>query len=205
MATPAEYFEQMKVSQSKALEMLDHPRSVANQDHPRSVANRGARLNQAPTMPDDSDSCISVLADASPGVPTIAELKELNRCIHDDAGTPERYKLDQPAALETYLTQAADAYAQDVDAVIHVAALLAYGIASAQAFCDGNRRTAYFATQSFLNENGCSFLTSQTTSDHSLARKLNQVVKPGQKILRVDDFTALFSNRLRRRRHPDAS
>jgi len=85
--------------------------------------------------------------------------------------------------------------------VIQTAALLAYGIARAQAFVDGNRRTAYFATLSFLEANGYGHLSPKAGDDHSLARYLNQVVEdqagdqPGP-----EKFAQLFSRRLARKR-----
>jgi death-on-curing family protein len=134
-----------------------------------------------------------------PGFPSIEELQELNRKIHDDAGSPERFKLDQPSPLESSLERALAAYADTPDGVIQVAALLAYGIARAQAFVDGNRRTVYFATLSFLQANGYGHLSPKAGDDHTLARYLNQVVEdrsresPGP-----DRFARLFSRRLQR-------
>jgi prophage maintenance system killer protein len=94
-----------------------------------------------------------------PGFPSLKELEALNRKIHDDAGSPERFKLDQPSPLESSLEQARLAYVDTPDGVIQSAALLAHGIAQAQAFVDGNRRTAYFATLSFLQANGYGHLS----------------------------------------------
>jgi len=85
--------------------------------------------------------------------------------------------------------------------VIQTAALLAHGIAHAQAFVDGNRRTAYFATLSFLQANGYGYLSPKSGDDHSLARYLNQVVEdqadnpPGP-----EKFARLFSRRQARKR-----
>jgi prophage maintenance system killer protein len=135
-----------------------------------------------------------------PGFPSIEELKELNRKIHDDAGSPERFKLDQPSPLESSLDRARAAYLDTPDGVIQTAALLAHGIAQAQSFVDGNRRTAYFATLSFLQANGYGHL-SPAGDDHSLARYLNQVVEdqagdpPGP-----ERFAKLFLRRLARKR-----
>jgi prophage maintenance system killer protein len=137
-----------------------------------------------------------------PGFPSVEELKELNRGIHEDAGQPERFALDQPSPLHSCLDRAQAAYSQAPEGVIETAALLAHGIAQAQAFRDGNRRTAYFACLSFLNENGYGYLSPEGTSDHTLARYLNQVVEnqatakpaPGPA-----KFAALFSRRLQRR------
>lgn len=134
-----------------------------------------------------------------PGLPSVEELKELNQRIHEDAGFPEFFKLDQPSPLESCLVRACAAYADTPEGVIQTAALLAHGIAQAQAFRDGNRRTAYFVTQAFLQTNGYGYLSPKTTDDHSLARYLNQVVEgqasssPGP-----EKFAALFSRRFRR-------
>jgi death-on-curing protein len=93
-----------------------------------------------------------------PGFPSVEELCELNRAIHEDAGQPERYKLDQPAPLESCLDRARAGYAASPEGVVKVAAALAHGIAQSQAFRDGNRRTAYFAAQYFLAANGLGYL-----------------------------------------------
>ncbi len=90
---------------------------------------------------------------------------------------------------------------------MQVAAQLAHGIAQAQAFRDGNRRTAYFVTQAFLSNNGYGYISpagapGKDTSDHTLARYLNQVVEnqatmkpaPGP-----EKFAALFLRRLKSR------
>jgi len=133
-----------------------------------------------------------------PGFPSLSELKTLNRRIHDDAGTPERCKLDQPAALEGCLARARAAFKDTPEGVIETAALLAHGIAQAQSFFDGNRRTAFFATQTFLIESGYGGLTIQASSDHTLARYLNQVVEPvkGCDAAEPKKFEALFRRRL---------
>jgi prophage maintenance system killer protein len=135
-----------------------------------------------------------------PGFPSLSELKTLNQQIHDDAGSPERFRLDQPAPLKDCLARARAAYADTPDGVIEAAALLAHGIAQAQSFFDGNRRTAFFATQAFLIESGYSALTFQAKSDHTLARYLNQVVEPakGGAVAEPKKFEALFRRRLRR-------
>ncbi len=52
-------------------------------------------------------SSASVADTGASGIPSVAELKDLNRLIHDDAGQPERYKLDQPSPLQGCLARAA--------------------------------------------------------------------------------------------------
>jgi len=136
------------------------------------------------------------------GVPTLTELKDLNRLIHDDAGQPERYKLDQPAPLESCLERARTAYSSAAEDIIRTAAILAHGIAAAQAFRDGNRRTAYFATQVFLASNGLAHLSSETRDDDTLARYLNQVVENQSRMRQPpgpERFEQLFRRRLKSR------
>lgn len=49
------------------------------------------------------------------------------------------------------------AYYEDAD-LIRQAAILAVGISQAQAFVDGNKRTALIAMDTFIEENGASFI-----------------------------------------------
>jgi prophage maintenance system killer protein len=64
---------------------------------------------------------------------------------------------------------------------------------------DGNRRTAYFATLSFLQANGYQHLSPKAGDDHTLARYLNQVVEDQtDKSPGPDKFARLFSRRLQR-------
>jgi prophage maintenance system killer protein len=136
-----------------------------------------------------------------PGFPSLEDLKELNREIHDDAGTPEGYALDQPSPVQSCLTKAKEGWTNTPQGFLRTAAVLAHGIAEAQSFRDGNRRTAYFTSLSFLRENGFGDLTPVDADDHALAKLLNQVVeneigsRPGP-----DRFEALFTRRLERRR-----
>jgi prophage maintenance system killer protein len=138
-----------------------------------------------------------------PGFPSVDELKDLNREIHDDAGQPERYALDQPSPLQSRLDAAQDAYASDAPNIIRTAALLAHGIAAAQGFRDGNRRTAYTITKRFLELNGLVHLSPPETPDHMLARYLNQVVVSQVRLYKVpgpEKFEALFLRRLANRK-----
>ncbi len=146
--------------------------------------------------------------DARPsGFPSTGQLEELNRAIHEDAGFPEYFKLDQRSPLDSCLAEARATYVATPEGVIRTAALLAHGIARAQAFRDGNRHTAYFATRTFLYASGYGHLTSADgTSDHTLARYLNQVVEPAKgDPPGPQKFATLFRRRLGSRRPPSSS
>jgi prophage maintenance system killer protein len=84
---------------------------------------------------------------------------------------------------------------------LNAAAQLGFGIANAQAFLDGNRRTARAVTQTFLANNGLGHLSPVDKEDHTLARLLNRVVTPaGADRATLDDFAELFRRRWRHRK-----
>lgn len=158
--------------------------------------------NPGRVLPEEQAESSEGATDAGPpGFPSIEDLKELNREIHEDAGTPERFALDQPSPLESCLARARGSWSNTPQGFVRTAALLAHGIAEAQSFRDGNRRTAYFTSLSFLRVNGFGDLTPIEADDHALANLLNRVVdrpigsRPGP-----DRFEALFTRRLERRK-----
>lgn len=144
----------------------------------------------------------------SPHVPSIAELCELNRRIHDDAGFPGAFALDQRAPLLGRLEAVSAVDASTPEGVIEAAALLAHGIAQAQSFRDGNRRTAFIATQAFLERHGLAYISRG--NDDMLTRYLNQVVERQAwfSLLRPpgpQKFQELFARRLAGRTPPGAA
>ena len=152
---------------------------------------------------DEGESAAGLDESGASRFPNIEALKALNRRIHDDAGTPERYRLDQPAPLLSCLDRLARSYDPDgsPQGLITVAAGLAHGIAQAQSFFDGNRRTAYFATRRFLEVHGLGHLSRADTSDDMLVRRLNQVVDAQTKLKQSvgpGDFETIFLRRLAR-------
>lgn len=142
----------------------------------------------------------------APGVPLLNELVDLNQAIHDAAGQPERFALDQRAPLLGVLQAANAAYpvGHDLVALAAMAGHLAHGIASAQSFRDGNRRTAFFATYAFLRENDLGHLMAP--DDRMVVRYLNQLVEDQgrgrpQRVT-PQRFADLFTRRLRTRTPP---
>lgn len=133
-------------------------------------------------------------------VPDLEELCDLNRRIHEDDELPERFALDQRAPLLGLLEDARAVDTTTPEGVVKVAALLAHGIAQAQAFRDGNRRTAFYTTQAFLERHGLGDISRG--NDDILARRLNQLVERQSRIglLRPpgrDKFEELFLGRLK--------
>jgi death-on-curing protein len=79
--------------------------------------------------------------------------------------------------------------------LIRQAALLAVGISQAQAFLDGNKRTAYLALNTFLRMNGHSF-----AGEHlDLARRLEQFADRSNDSAAIDDFEAWLRQNVRQR------
>lgn len=146
-------------------------------------------------------------AAAGPPSPNIAELRELNREVHEDARLPGAYALDQPAPLLGCLEKVHAVDTTSPEGVVKAAALLAHGIAQAQSFRDGNRRTAFIATQVFLERHDLSFVSRG--DDDMLTRYLNQVVERqnaigGKLPPGPDKFEELFLRRLENRTPPGA-
>lgn len=156
-------------------------------------------------LPPDEGPESARSAEAGTPSPSIEELCELNRSIHEDAGVPGAYALDQRAPLLGCLEQVRAVDTSSPEGVIRAAALLAHGIAQAQSFRDGNRRTAYIATRVFLERHELGYLN--VDNDDTLARYLNQVVERQSRLGSArppgpDKFEALFLRRLARRRPP---
>jgi death on curing protein len=90
------------------------------------------------------------------------------------------------------------AYYEGAD-VVRQAALLGVGISQAQAFLDGNKRTAYLALNTFLRMNGLTYAGDRL----ELARQFEQVAErshdPNQAI---DAFEAWLRERVQPRPEP---
>jgi death-on-curing protein len=77
--------------------------------------------------------------------------------------------------------------------LVRQAVLLAVGISQAQAFLDGNKRTAYVAMNAFLEMNGHSYV-----GDHlALARQLEQFAGRSSDPAAIDDFEAWLRENVR--------
>jgi death-on-curing protein len=72
--------------------------------------------------------------------------------------------------------------------IIRQAALLAVGISQAQAFLDGNKRTAVFAAVTFMEANGCSL----QFDDLEMARQLEAVAQRADSLEAATDRFELW-------------
>lgn len=167
----------------------DQARKDYNAEH--GSARKAHREALGGTAPGDG-------AAGPPGFPSIESLKAANQWIHDKAGQPGLFKLDQPSPLESALERARASFEPTDEGRARTAALLAYGIARAQAFRDGNRRTAYFAAHYFLTVNGLERLIR--SNERMLTRHLNALVENqsrGKPAPGPETFIDLFTRRLR--------
>jgi prophage maintenance system killer protein len=154
---------------------------------------------------EEREAALPAAAGPSLHVPSIEELEGLNRRIHEDDGLPGAFALDQRAPLLGRLEAARAVDTSALGGVLKAAALLAHGIAQSQSFRDGNRRTAFIATQAFLEKHGVAYISRG--EDDMLTRYLNQVVeRQGRFTLRrppgPDKFEELFRRRLENRTPP---
>ena len=86
------------------------------------------------------------------------------------------------------------AYYEGAD-LVKQAALLGVGISQAQAFLDGNKRTAYLALNTFLRLNGFTYSGERL----ALARQFEQFAEPSQS---ADEAIDAFEAWLRKRVQP---
>src|SRR5437870_5204601 len=96
-----------------------------------------------------------------PGEPEYLGLQDvvaLHRYVMERLGSaPAPFRAGGEGLLESAVMRPQTAaYYEDAD-LIRQAALLAVGISQAQAFLDGNKRTAYVALRTFLELNGLTF------------------------------------------------
>lgn len=168
-------------------------------DQPHGDPRRVLRTDEA------REAAVPEEARPSPFVPSIDELAGLNRRIHEDDGAPGAFALDQRAPLLGCLDEVRRVDTASPQGIIKAAALLAHGIAQAQAFRDGNRRTALIATQAFLESHNFAYISRD--EDDMLARYLNQVVERQGRFhvrrpLGPRKFEELFLRRLANRTPP---
>lgn len=86
------------------------------------------------------------------------------------------------------------AYYEEAD-LIRQAALLGIGISQAQAFLDGNKRTAYLAMNTFLRMNGHDYSGNRI----ALARQFEQFAHRSGDPAAIDDFEAWLRQNVRER------
>jgi death-on-curing protein len=110
---------------------------------------------------------------------TVADVIALHEIVMESTAFAPAPLRDE-GSLEAAITRPRmAAYYEEAD-LVRQAALLAVGISQAQAFLDGNKRTAYAAAESFLLLNG-----HELTGDPlTLARLLEQIAEA------LDDRTA---------------
>ena|SRR5690242_8658975 len=123
---------------------------------------------------------------------TLADVVAIHAFAMEQFGFAPRPLRDE-GALESAIsrTRAAEYY-EDAD-LIRQAALLAIGISQAQAFLDGNKRTAFLAMDTFLEMNDLEF----TGERLELARQLEAVAeRSGERAAAERDFEEWLRERV---------
>ena len=126
---------------------------------------------------------------------SVADVVAVHERIMRKLGDEAR-PLRDPGLLESAVTRPRmAAWYEDAD-LIRQAALLGVGVSQAQAFLDGNKRTAYLAMVTFLELNGLIY-----TGDHiALANQFEQVAERSTDAATATDaFEAWLRDRVRPR------
>jgi death on curing protein len=87
---------------------------------------------------------------------TVLDVEALHVFIMEKTGDPPSVLRDRGLLETAVMRPQMAAYYENAD-VIRQATLLAVGISQAQAFVQGNKRTAFIAADLFLRANGCLF------------------------------------------------
>ncbi len=126
---------------------------------------------------------------------TLAEVVALHHKMMRAMGTRSQGLRDENA-LESAIMRARMAAHYDEADVIRQGALMAIGISQAQAFVDGNKRTAFLSLDTFLAANGLDFAGEPLDLAHQLERVAE---RPGQRDAATDEFEAWLRERVEQR------
>jgi death on curing protein len=123
---------------------------------------------------------------------TLADVVAIHAFAMEQFGAAPRPLRDEGALESAIVRTRAAEYYEEAD-LIRQAALLAIGISQAQAFLDGNKRTAFLAMDTFLELNGLEFIGERL----DLARQLEAVAeRPGERAAAEADFEAWLRERV---------
>jgi death-on-curing protein len=125
-----------------------------------------------------------------PSYLTVLDVEALHVYIMEKTGGAPSPLRDRSLLESAVMRPQMAAYYADAD-LIEQAALLAAGISQAQAFVEGNKRTAFIAADVFLQINRCSF----TGNPLEMAQQLEAIAtRKGSE----DEATARFTDWLRK-------
>jgi death-on-curing protein len=123
---------------------------------------------------------------------TLADVIGLHAEVMRRFGQPANPLRDEGALESAVMRTRMASHYEDAD-IIRQAALMAVGVSQAQAFLDGNKRTALSATIVFLELNGLRF----TDESVAFARELERIAeRPGERDAATDDFGAWLRTRV---------
>jgi death-on-curing protein len=118
--------------------------------------------------------------------PSVAEVNAIHDEVLRRLGSPPQALRDEGALESAIMRPQMAAWYEGAD-LIRQAALLAVGISQAQAFVDGNKRTAFQTLDAFLIVNGREY----TGEPLALAHQLEQVADPArERAAALDAFEA---------------
>ena len=105
---------------------------------------------------------------------SVADILALHEFIMSKTGYLPAPLRDEEGLESAAMRAQTRAYYEGAD-LIQQAAVLAVGISQAQAFVDGNKRTTLIAMDTFLGENGCTFVGDDLIVMEHLVRVAEEV------------------------------
>lgn len=127
--------------------------------------------------------------------PSLAEVVAIHDEVLRRLGSPPQGLRDEGALESAIMRPQMAAWYEGAD-LIRQAALLAIGISQAQAFVDGNKRTAFQTLDAFLWVNGWAYVAEPL----ALARRLEQAADPSRAHAdALDEFESWLRTAVKRR------
>jgi death on curing protein len=154
-------------------------------DHESTQTNSAYRQSDYPQTPQ-----VDAQAQIEPQFPDINNAVEVNKALLEANGQTN-HALLRPDVLGGALGRAANQW-HYTGSMANAAAAIAHGVGQAQAFEDGNKRTAYWLTQQFLRQNG--YPEAAPDDDEELA---DHLIGYGENTHSMDDTARMFTRRPR--------
>lgn len=155
------------------------------------ISNHGTQTNSSHHQSDYPQTPQgNVEAQIEPAFPDVNNAVEANQALLGASGQVN-HALLRPEVLESALGRAANQW-HYTGSMANAAAAIAHGVGQAQAFEDGNKRTAYWLTQQFLRQNG--YPEAAPDDDEELA---DHLIGYGEGTHGMDDTARMFTRRPR--------
>lgn len=171
--------------------MLNYRNREALQENGEETEPQGFRTGESQKLAQGDEQ-----ASVEPDFPSLPEAQEIHDQSLVDYGQPQAHLIN-PSGLDGALGRAGNYWhygeGSPGEKIADAAGAIAHGVGAAQAFEDGNKRTAYHTARYFLHNNDYGYLSPVDADDEELA---DHLLGHGEGTHTLEDTQALFRSRL---------